>query len=245
VPSQNITAKGEPQAGLENNTGKDGKIFSDKQPYFPSDCEHCRLQGDRIVGDLADRKIVKNCFFCTRAIKLLAETGTKIQNAAKDVFYQLPYKQQFKEVFNDKYKVFEHYFSSKKDSDYIFKLDVAKAFARQFGNCYINPIVDKRALFGRKRIFKKLAGNSNPDLTTIFGYVDVKTPKRHLNSVSNANAASSQSAIAAITTHRMKPQPTERQVKTIIENIWKEKNYLFDVVFWYDRERLMKYNRPK
>ena len=30
-----------PQRGLENNPGKDGHTFSDKHPYFPSDCSHC------------------------------------------------------------------------------------------------------------------------------------------------------------------------------------------------------------
>ena len=31
----------QPQRGLENNPGKDGLTFSDKHPYFPSDCSHC------------------------------------------------------------------------------------------------------------------------------------------------------------------------------------------------------------
>ncbi len=31
----------QPQRGLENNPGKDGHTFSDKHPYFPSDCSHC------------------------------------------------------------------------------------------------------------------------------------------------------------------------------------------------------------
>ena len=31
----------QPQHGLENNPGKDGHTFSDKHPYFPSDCSHC------------------------------------------------------------------------------------------------------------------------------------------------------------------------------------------------------------
>ena len=31
----------QPQRGLENNSGKDGHTFSDKHPYFPSDCSHC------------------------------------------------------------------------------------------------------------------------------------------------------------------------------------------------------------
>ena len=31
----------QPQRGLENNPGKDGHTFSDKHPYFPSDCSRC------------------------------------------------------------------------------------------------------------------------------------------------------------------------------------------------------------
>lgn len=30
-----------PHRGLENNPGKDGKIFNDTHPYFPSDCSRC------------------------------------------------------------------------------------------------------------------------------------------------------------------------------------------------------------
>lgn len=32
-----------PHNGLENNTGKDGHLFSDKHPYFPSSCGSCSL----------------------------------------------------------------------------------------------------------------------------------------------------------------------------------------------------------
>ena len=36
-----------PQRGLENNLGKDGHTFSDKHPYFPSDCNHCPVRGNK------------------------------------------------------------------------------------------------------------------------------------------------------------------------------------------------------
>lgn len=43
VPSVAVSQqpKNTPQRGLENNPGKDAAVFSDKHPYFPSDCKHC------------------------------------------------------------------------------------------------------------------------------------------------------------------------------------------------------------
>lgn len=35
------------QRGLENNPGKDGKIFNDTHPYFPKNCNQCRFYKNR------------------------------------------------------------------------------------------------------------------------------------------------------------------------------------------------------
>jgi hypothetical protein len=163
------------------------------------------------------------------------------------VFYELPYKQQFSKVYSDKHNVYNHVFSSKTAKDYQEKLDVAKAFARQFGDCYINPEINFKAKKGRSKIFKGIKGISNPDLTTVFGYVDVKMPKRYNNSVRIANTASKQEAKAVIGTLRMKVKPTEKQIEDIVSNVWKEKNYKSDTLFWYDHETqtIIKRNRPE
>jgi hypothetical protein len=57
----------QPQRGLENNPGKDGHTFSDKHPYFPSDCSHCFAykNGDfknRLKALFLNRE--KDCYNC-------------------------------------------------------------------------------------------------------------------------------------------------------------------------------------
>lgn len=56
-----------PQRGLENNPGKDGRLFSDKHPYFPSKCSQCfayRNSGirNRLKGLFLNR--AKDCYDC-------------------------------------------------------------------------------------------------------------------------------------------------------------------------------------
>lgn len=57
----------QPQRGLENNPGKDGKIFNDTHPYFPSDCSHCfayKKSGftNRLKALFLNRE--KDCYNC-------------------------------------------------------------------------------------------------------------------------------------------------------------------------------------
>lgn len=56
----------EPQRGLKNNPGKDGIIFSDNHPYFPSDCKHCAFYKptvtDRLKAFFTNR--AKDCYNC-------------------------------------------------------------------------------------------------------------------------------------------------------------------------------------
>jgi len=55
-----------PQAGLENNPGGDGRIFSDRHPYFPKSCARCAFYKPSLKARLAslfhDRK--KECYNC-------------------------------------------------------------------------------------------------------------------------------------------------------------------------------------
>ena len=56
-----------PQRGLENNPGKDGHTFSDKHPYFPSDCSRCFAYkkggfSNRLKAVFLNRE--KDCYNC-------------------------------------------------------------------------------------------------------------------------------------------------------------------------------------
>ena len=57
----------QPQRGLENNPGKDGHTFSDKHPYFPSDCSRCFAYkkggfSNRLKALFLNRE--KDCYNC-------------------------------------------------------------------------------------------------------------------------------------------------------------------------------------
>lgn len=56
----------EPQRGLKSNPGKDGIIFSDNHPYFPTDCKHCAFykptMTDRLKTFFVNR--AKDCYNC-------------------------------------------------------------------------------------------------------------------------------------------------------------------------------------
>ncbi len=56
-----------PQRGLENNTGRDGRTFSDNHPYFPESCAKCGFYRkanikNRILGGFTNRQ--KDCYNC-------------------------------------------------------------------------------------------------------------------------------------------------------------------------------------
>lgn len=61
------TGNDEPNRGLENNPGKDGKLFSDKHPYMPENCSSCPFGNGRLWALAVGRK--KNCPDCKRLAK--------------------------------------------------------------------------------------------------------------------------------------------------------------------------------
>lgn len=64
IPQASDTDK--PNNGLENNPGKDGKIFSDNHPYFPKNCKNCPISKRKgLVGLFFSlRTKPKNCYDC-------------------------------------------------------------------------------------------------------------------------------------------------------------------------------------
>lgn len=64
------TGNDEPNRGLENNPGKDGKLFSDKHPYMPENCSSCPFGNGRLWALAVGRK--KNCPDCKRLAKAVS-----------------------------------------------------------------------------------------------------------------------------------------------------------------------------
>ncbi|MDE6151593.1 MAG: phage head morphogenesis protein [Prevotella sp.] len=76
-----------PQRGLENNPGKDGHTFSDRHPYFPSDCSHCfayRKSGmtNRLKALFINRgKDCYNCPYIDGCLSRMSNNGFKLEKS--------------------------------------------------------------------------------------------------------------------------------------------------------------------
>ena len=63
APDADIISKhDEPAKGLDNNPGKDGKIFNQSHPYFPKSCAACPFSSPKRLMDLAGRE--RDCYNC-------------------------------------------------------------------------------------------------------------------------------------------------------------------------------------
>ena len=64
MPHGPIEKGSTPSRGLDNNPGKDAKLFNEKHPYFPRNCSACPFKTARLRAlflSLADKK---NCYAC-------------------------------------------------------------------------------------------------------------------------------------------------------------------------------------
>ncbi|MDO4213197.1 MAG: hypothetical protein Q4D10_03545 [Bacteroidales bacterium] len=70
----------EPAPGLDNNPAKDGKLFSDSHPYFPSSCSTCPFNSGAIPATPTNK--ARDCANCTLLHKCIAEA---LQNGNGDI----------------------------------------------------------------------------------------------------------------------------------------------------------------
>ncbi|MDE5574853.1 MAG: hypothetical protein K2I87_03970, partial [Bacteroidales bacterium] len=151
-------------------------------------------------------------------------THPKLTPVQKEAIYALPLAKQFSIVHIDTesgFVVYQHQLVDDQAPDYGQILAVAKAYAAET-DCWINPIVNKSAWEGRKRLYPGIEDNANPDLTTAkYGYIDVKSPFSKSNIISNANDACKQGAIAMITDLCLNEELS----------IYKAKSITFDIFF--------------
>ena len=231
------------------NPGIDERLFPPKHPYLPKGCGDCR----KGVRNLAYDPDSEQCRACLTLAKLA--TKQKISPQEKDAMYALPLEKQFRKVYTDKesgHSVLQHRLVDETGEDYQQVLAVAKAYAKD-GDCKINPIVAPKAEKGRQKIYPGIKDNANPDLTTVYGYVDVKSPHRKNNIVSNANDACKQGAIAVITDLALDEPLTLEKAQAVTLDIFSKRNanqkgienYTKDVIHWFIGGKLHKLNRPE
>ena len=231
------------------NPGIDERLFPPKHPYLPKGCGNCR----KGVRNLAYDPDSEQCRACLTLAKLA--TKQKISPQEKDAMYALPLEKQFRKVYTDKesgHSVLQHRLVDETGEDYQQVLAVAKAYAKD-GDCKINPIVAPKAEKGRQKIYPGIGDYANPDLTTVYGYVDVKSPHRKNNIVRNANEACKQGAIAVITDLALPEDLSSKDVSLATEAIFgeknvndrRERNYTKDELHWFVKGKLHKFNRPE
>ena len=60
-----------PQPGLENNPGRDGELFSQKHPYYPSGCMSCPFAGGHLAALMHGLAHKQNCHQCEKVNKVI------------------------------------------------------------------------------------------------------------------------------------------------------------------------------
>lgn len=235
------------------NSGKEQKTVPDYNPYTIKRCRDCDIAKGKLDLDrkpVADNELCAACRLVHKCANSYTDSGkTNLSVEDRDAILAKPLDEQyFTKYIGIKGKVLQHELACSTAEDYKRVLDVAKAFADEFGDCLLNPEIQFTATNGRRKVYDMLPEDSkaNPDLKVgEFGYIDVKSPEKVMNCCRNANHASdAQHACVCLTDHCFRKPITERQIQDRNKAIWDSKDYHHDHIFWYVNGKLRKYKRP-
>jgi SPP1 gp7 family putative phage head morphogenesis protein len=235
------------------NSGKEQKTVPDYNPYTIKRCRNCDIAKGKLDLDrkpVADNELCAACRLVHKCANSYTDSGkTNLSVEDRDAILAKPLDEQyFTKYIGIKGKVLQHELACSTAEDYKRVLDVAKAFADEFGDCLLNPEIQFTATNGRRKVYDMLPEDSkaNPDLKVgEFGYIDVKSPEKVMNCCRNANHASdAQHACVCLTDHCFRKPITERQIQDRNKAIWDSKDYHHDYIFWYVNGKLRKYKRP-
>lgn len=236
---EDIPASSQPQRGLENNPGKDGKIFNDTHPYFPKNCYSCPFnKGFRNRATSFFNTGEKDCQGCRKIDAKLPSKKADIEKLTpeqKHEIYSRPLEQQFQKVARN---VQRHILKGTDEEDYQRVFNAAKLYGKK-DQVLILPEIHAKEKEIRARLGvpteKKIA-----DLKVGYGWVDVKSPEVYRKIIRNANQASEQGAIACITDDRIEINVNSllRLSKRILENGYYKQNEIHFKV----KGSLYKYN---
>lgn len=235
------------------NSGKEQKTVPDYNPYTIKRCRDCDIAKGKLDLDrkpVADNELCAACRLVHKCANSYTDSGkTNLSVEDRDAILAKPLDEQyFTKYIGIKGKVLQHELACSTAEDYKRVLDVAKAFADEFGDCLLNPEIQFTATNGRRKVYDMLPEDSkaNPDLKVgEFGYIDVKSPEKVMNCCRNANHASdAQHACVCLTDHCFRKPITERQIQDRNKAVWDSKDYHHDYIFWYVNGKLRKYKRP-
>ena len=235
------------------NPGKEQKTTPDYNPYTIKRCRDCDIARGKLDLDrkpVADNELCAACRLVHKCANAYTDSGkTNLSVEDRDAILAKPLDEQyFTKYIGIKGKVLQHDLACSTAEDYKRVLDVAMAFANEYGDCYLNPEIRFNAKEGRRKVYDMIPKDSraNPDLKVgEFGYIDVKSPEKVMNCCRNANHASdAQHACVCLTDHCFRKPITERQIQDRNKAIWDSKDYHHDYIFWYVNGKLRKYKRP-
>ena len=235
------------------NPGKENKTVPDYNPYTIKRCRDCDIAKGKLNLDrkpVADNELCAACRLVHKCANAYTDSGkTNLSDEDRDVILAKPLEEQYSTKYmGSKGKVLQHELACSTAEDYKRVLDVAMAFANEYGDCLINPEIQFTATSGRRKVYDMLPKDSkaNPDLKVgEFGYIDVKSPEKVMNCCRNANHASdAQHACVCLTDHCFRKPITERQIQDRNKAIWDSEQYHHNYIFWYVNGKLRKYKRP-
>lgn len=235
------------------NSGKEQKTVPDYNPYTIKRCRDCDIAKGKLNLDrkpIADNELCAACRLVHKCANAYTDSGkTNLSVEDRDAILAKSLDEQyFTKYIGIKGKVLQHELACSTAEDYKRVLDVAKAFADEFGDCFLNPEIRFNAKEGRRKVYDMIPEDSraNPDLKVgEFGYIDVKSPEKVMNCCRNANHASdAQHACVCLTDHCFRKPITERQIQDRNKAIWDSEQYHHDYIFWYVNGKLRKYKRP-
>ena len=235
------------------NSGKEQKTVPDYNPYTIKRCRDCDIAKGKLDLDrkpVADNELCAACRLVHKCANSYTDSGkTNLSVEDRDAILAKPLDEQyFTKYIGIKGKVLQHELACSTAEDYKRVLDVAMAFANEYGDCFLNPEIRFNAKEGRRKVYDMIPEDSraNPDLKVgEFGYIDVKSPEKVMNCCRNANHASDvQHACVCLTDHCFRKPITERQIQDRNKAIWDSEQYHHDYIFWYVNGKLRKYKRP-
>lgn len=235
------------------NSGKEQKTVPDYNPYTIKRCRDCDIAKGKLNLDrkpVADNELCAACRLVHKCANAYTDSGkTNLSVEDRDAILAKPLDEQyFTKYMGIKGKVLQHELACSTAEDYKRVLDVAMAFANEYGDCFLNPEIRFNAKEGRRKVYDMIPEDSraNPDLKVgEFGYIDVKSPEKVMNCCRNANHASdAQHACVCLTDHCFRKPITERQIQDRNKAIWDSEQYHHDYIFWYVNGKLRKYKRP-
>ena len=235
------------------NPGIQQKTIPDYNPYTIRRCRDCDIAKGKLNLDrkpVADNELCAACRLVHKCANAHTDSGkTNLSVEDRDTILAKPLDEQyFTKYMGIKGKVLQHELACSTAEDYKRVLDVAMAFANEYGDCFLNPEIRFNAKEGRRKVYDMLPKDSkaNPDLKVgEFGYIDVKSPEKVMNCCRNANHASdAQHACVCLTDHCFRKPITERQIQDRNKAIWDSEQYHHNYIFWYVNGKLRKYKRP-